>query len=128
MTNHKGNILAFVATDFGAYCYHRLLHTFAWNMHAAHHEDQHDYVAMLAASTVSGGIAVLGSYACKLGYIPMVYWFSVTCMHPLLHSEFEHMPILNYVKKRHEKHHKNPSKNFGPYFPFFDLAFGTEDL
>ena len=121
------NIMTFVVTDFGAYWYHRFVHAFERNMHTSHHEDPQNNYIMLHASTVSGSIALIGSYVCKLGYIPMTYWLSVTCIHPLLHSDI-HFPMLDYVRKRHEKHHRNPSKNFGPYLPCFDLAFGTEDF
>lgn len=122
---YKKNILTFIATDFGAYCYHRFLHTFEQNVHNTHHENPYDHITMFKASTVSGSIAILGSYIFKLGYVPVAYWVSVTCIHPFLHSQID-VPVLDYVKKRHEKHHENPSKNFGPYFPFFDIAFGTE--
>ena len=117
-------MLTFVVTDFGAYCYHRFLHTFETNLHTVHHENPHNNITIFKASIVSGTIATFASL--KFGYIPVIYWFSVSCIHPLLHNYNINVPGMNYFKIRHEKHHENPSNNFGPYFPVFDLIFNTE--
>ena len=118
-------------TDFGAYCYHRSLHLFDTNSHMSHHKNPRDGNIILNASLVSGAAATMASL--RLGYIPMIYWMSVSCIHPLLHkyenaTAITKIPGMNYLKTRHEKHHINPSKNFGPYLPIFDLIFGTEDI
>lgn len=123
---HRGrNLGIFMLTDFGAYSYHRLLHTFEKNLHAIHHQNPSDNATVCKASIVSGTAAVLASRF--MGRIPVIYWVVVTVMHPLMHTDVvTRVPGLNYLKARHEKHHEDPSKNFGPFFPIFDLIFNTE--
>lgn len=117
--------LVFTATDFGAYAYHRCLHWIDDNgWHAEHHNDPHDNTIILKASLISGACALASSRS--LGVIPIAYWASVTCIHPVLHSELLDNTIVRYIRDRHQRHHDDPRTNYGPYLPFMDWMFGTE--
>ena len=99
-TTLRQNALILVATDFGAYMYHRLLRSIEYNWHTVHHQNPHQHDAMLNAAMVSGAFCFSISRALKLGCAPVAYWRSVTCIHPLLHMDaLSQFPVVSYVKK-----------------------------
>ena len=62
--NLKKSVFTFIATDFGAYWYHRCLHSFESTSHIEHHRHPHNSTVLLRASMVSGTVAILISKIC----------------------------------------------------------------
>ena len=125
-------IVAFFS-EFAGYAYHRAIHM--TEAHMSHHEKPNDMsricgLSVLSALSAVGSSVLIRRTACSAwrAYwcMPMVYWSSITCLHPLLHvCRFEAWPMA-YVQRRHDLHHAHGNVNFGPFTPIMDVLFGTE--
>ena len=127
-----------LAGDFGAYWFHRLMHTkWAWNVHRFHHSSTELYwlagVRASAPQQALFNVPYIWVSGLALGLPAYMYFVRVTW--EVAHNHFQHVNVawrsnwleLFYVTPRyHHIHHSAQDHgNYGTKFTMWDRMFGT---
>ena len=120
----KNIVKNFFIFDITFYSYHRFIHNF--NFHLEHHKNPESDEKLIYASCISGITYSTFGYLTNNIKPTLFFWSLATITHPLIHKyELSYFPF-SYIQNRHDEHHKNPNKKFGPITPFCDIICGTE--
>lgn len=99
------------------------------DVHALHHDDQRDYIAIHPAITLTiyaalwltfGRQSSAGALGFSAGYV--IYSAAHTAFH---YADIKPGGLLFRAKRHHALHHAFPNVNFGVTSPLWDRAFGT---
>lgn len=130
--------LALLIGDFFHYWQHRFEHRFAWRFHAIHHAARdlagtsnftHFTHGLMMQIVYSIPVAVLCRDPLAIPAVSLVLYIDATFVHSPTKLTIGPLWRLFCDNRFHRIHHsaepRHFEKNFGAFFPFWDVIFGT---
>jgi sterol desaturase/sphingolipid hydroxylase (fatty acid hydroxylase superfamily) len=132
-------LLGMVVFDFFYYWYHRLQHTkVLWFIHKVHHSERHMTAAAAYRHHILEWPMQTIFLLLPMGFVLNLTQLTVFAVALKMHTLFYHSnlridlgpltPVIigpQYHRVHHSINEEHQDKNFGGYFPLWDIVFGT---